>query len=1177
MNGDNHSPIQSLKNQAVSIIIAALIAIAIVFITLSEKNTRQTVYQEYQTYINSQVRAQANLLQNQLKKSRQQVNFLHSTPPIMGIFRATQHDGIDPYDGTPLSLWKERLNTIFVSYVENNPDIKQVRYIGIANQGKELVRVTRHDQKISIGTDNQLQHKNTELYFEKAKKLSPSEILITDITLNQEFGKVEYPYWFTYRVIKPVFNTNNELFGIVLINYDADKLITALWQNLADNLQLYLLNKHGYAISLPNNVHNYLFDTTESTNWASRFQQSDNLSEQQQTVANNDALLFATQNVSLNAPHIGSHLQLVITVDKTHLNTIVATRRNEISSIVLIATGILIAIILFYQSHIANKAKLTNTLKEFEAIVDSSKDAIFAIDHQGLVTKWNIAASEMLGYPAHYIIGNSIFDTFLASGYPHITKQTLSTLSHDKSTQHYFELKAKKHNGGLIDVAMTLSPINKSQSNNVQFAAIVRDISDQIAYANKIKKLNAELESKVQERTQQLADAHDKALAANKAKSEFVANMSHEIRTPMNGVFGMLALLKQETLTDRQQHYVELAESSVSSLTTLINDILDFSKMEAGKLDIENIEFDIVETISILATSLAIKAHEKGLELVLDLADMPALIVYGDPHRLKQIITNLIGNAIKFTDQGEIIIFAHIKQKMNSERIFECSISDTGVGISDAKINNIFSAFSQEDASITRKFGGTGLGLSITKKLCELMGGKISVESKKGQGTKFTFELPFTLVEETEANTINISGTQVILADNHPESLKATTRLLNKWGAQVVALNNIDQYAKYRSEQNAPDVDIIELKDFSSSIASMIKTKPAHKGIIATSYQYSNATSTQYSGLSQTQFNIIEVVKPITPLNLSRVFGKLNIKHQTKAKRISRQHVTHNALSGDTAIRLKPNLNTSERYKILVVEDNEINHAVVAGMLADYPFDLLLAYNGVEALEVLKNQKNAIAFILMDCQMPVMDGFTATTKIKSGVAGEQHRKTPVIALTAGAMTGDKDKCLMAGMVDYISKPIQPEIFKETIEHYLALFQQTPDLSTRPNVNNVNQPTEPLDAKLPSKAESIWDKKSALQGLMNNKSAFKRILDIFKSETPKLIKQLESAVLQKDQSTVEQVLLSLHNNAKTVGAYKLAQISQNQNFQTLDESAAKLTHLKLAATELLNEIDNVQLD
>ena len=631
--------------------------------------------------------------------------------------------------------------------------------------------------------------------------------------------------------------------------------------------------------------------------------------------------------------------------------------------------------------------------RRLSGVIEAANDAFVSMDTGGLVTCWNPQATALFGRSEPDALGRRLSELVVpeelrAAHEAGLARHVAGGEAHVVGSRT--EITALAGNGRVFPVELAIW----AHEDGSGYSAFVHDISDRIA-------AQAELEV-----------ARDEALAGSRLKSEFLANMSHEIRTPMNGVIGMSGLLLQTKLDTEQRDFAETVRSSAEALLAVLDDILDFSKIEAGKLDVESIDHDLRTVVEESTALLAARAQEKGLELtcMVDTAIPPVL--KGDPGRLRQVLLNLLGNAVKFTSTGEVGVQARVVDDDGQQVVVELEVRDTGIGMDPTSLERLFEAFSQADASTTRRYGGTGLGLAISRQLVELMGGTLTVTSTPGTGSTFTARLPFprSNSEAQAPRAVDLSGLRVLVVDDNATNRLVLDRLLVSWGCLPDAVDGAGPalerlvsaagagtpYDVVLLDLNMPDVDGYEL-------ANRATQDPRLAGL-----RLVMLTSSGQRGEAERAAEVGVVGYLTKPVRSAQLHGVLvTVLGRTPASTKDVVTTAHPSAAG---------------RRLLLAEDNPVNQKVAQLTLQRLGYAVDVVGDGARALAALAT--GSYDAVLMDCQMPLMDGFAATQELRSREAG--GRRTPVIALTASAMASDRERCLQAGMDDYLSKPLRSE-------------------------------------------------------------------------------------------------------------------------------------------------------
>jgi PAS domain S-box-containing protein len=713
----------------------------------------------------------------------------------------------------------------------------------------------------------------------------------------------------------------------------------------------------------------------------------------------------------------------------------------------------------------------------FSELFENASDIIYTHDLDGNLLSINRAGEEITGCKREEVSGTNIL-SYVAEADREKVRQAIRRKITGEARATNYEMVIESRDGHKTALEVSTQLIRRpGQPDQIQ--GIARDITRR-------KWAEAELQR-----------AKEAAEATSRAKSEFLANMSHEIRTPMNGILGMTDLVLSTPLTPEQQEYLEIVKSSADSLLTIINDILDFSKIEAGKLEFCTIEFNLRENLEDTIRGLALKAHEKGLELSCQVPiDIPSCLV-GDPGRLRQVIVNLVGNAVKFTEKGEVSVSVEVQDETTDSVSLHFMVMDTGIGIAADKKAVIFEAFTQADGSTTRKYGGTGLGLTITAQLVEMMGGRIWAESELGKGSTFHFIARFGIARaprprQAHARLSRLAGLRVLLVDDNATNRRILCEMLSSWGMLPTAVDNGTAALHALEEASLRgdpfrlallDASMPEIDGF--SVAHEIRRRPELAGgtvmMLTSAGQRGDAVRCRSLGISA------YLTKPIRNIELQEAICiALGNKEESRndAPLVTRYSVG----------RMRSGL------RVLVGEDNPVNQKVAEKILQRQGHFVWLASDGQQVLDTLG--AGEFDLVLLDVQMPVLDGFEAARQIREAEKST-GRHMPIIAMTAHAMKGDRERCLEAGMDSYVAKPIHSQELADAIEELFAAVG-----------------ADGMQQRAGSGFEPVMDATAAMAQVEGDKTLLNEITGLFINDCPRMLAEIKDAVERNDARALE---------------------------------------------------------
>ena len=993
-------------------------------------------------------------LANDLDAPLRHLSILTGEAPIARAINNPTHEN--------LVLMAENFSTLML----RNPYYDQVRWID--QDGMEKVRINMTSMGPALVPAATLQSKKARPYFTDTLALPRGQMLVSPMDLNIENGRIEIPHKPTVRLSVSVATADGKPSGILIINV----LMAPLLDRFSSQVErganrAMLVNGEGY----------WLYSTNSADEWAFMFKREETLARRNPnvwkaiteqaagTLVEDGIWSWQRVDVNANTGRYGLHQQSPWTVvlylpEKRML----VDRYGILLRLCLFVGLILLALALLSwqlasnrrrreaavherfraeaelsasEERVADLLRHQETRSILASIVASSEDAIIGTGLDDIINSWNPAAEKLFGYLAREVLNQSAY--ILVPPERNDEARRITDQLMEGKTVANFETVRWHKDGRLLDISVTVSPILDGEKKIVGISYIARDITKHKRLEKELSQYREHLEGLVEQQTRTLRDTNrnlelalTKSESATRAKSSFLSNMSHEIRTPMNAVLGLTYLLEKTSLQADQRDLVRKIIVAGHSLLGIINDILDVSKIEAGRLEVEHVPFRLSTVLENVVNVTAPNIGDKDVELVVGFNDVGIEHLYGDALRLEQILTNLTSNAIKFTAQGEISIHVSIVSEVGDKVMLRFAVTDSGIGIPPERQQDIFQAFTQEDTSTTRRYGGTGLGLTICRHLVQLMNGEIGVTSEPGKGSQFWFMLPFQAIPQAAVQLPADGPLCVLVADDNATARAMLSDTIKSMGWQVDVVD---------SGQDAVSKTMTRLRHNLSYDIYLLDWKMPGMDGLAAARAIREASSPQGQPpivimvtahardevLNAPDAELVDAVitKPVTPSTLYNTIIHV------------RQHRSEVKVRGNNETTAPTSAARDDRItgiRVLVVDDSEINREVAKRILEADGAQVFAAADGKEAVDWLRERPQGVDMVLMDIQMPVMDGYTATHEIRESL---QLRDLPVIALTAGAFKAQQEAAMAAGMNGFLSKPYNVEQIISVVRQHIV--------------------------------------------------------------------------------------------------------------------------------------------
>lgn len=1068
---------------------------------------------ESSTDVVSNVRA----IERSLAGSVRNVMYLASDPELIAVS-----------EKPPTVQNLKKLASSYIRFSLEHPTFFKIRWID--DQGMELLVIRNIGGRVDNVEHDELENKQDRYYFKESINLKPGEVYVSPMDLDIKHGKIIQPYLPVVRISTPVLDAKRRTHGVLVITLNAKDLLSRVNSNEGHSrLEAMLLNKDGYWLKGDKPEEEWGFMFNRPATLAARYPATWNrITASERGQFEDDEGLWSFETVyplrsgKNKLSESAAPIRTKNNVDEYYWKVVSHASHDQILTInsgilratVIESIALLLVLLLgswyfakMRMSQLKAQSDLDAAEREHEsqmamrdvearryAILDTVADGIITFDEAGVIEEYAANAERVFGFTADEVVGKNISMLIPVDACHGLMKKQPWYLSSSRdvlSSDSAQDIEGRRKDGSAFPLELAVSEMLLGDRR--YYTCMVRNIS-----------------RRVRAQSELIAAKHE-ADAANKAKSEFLANMSHEIRTPMNSIIGFTHLCLQTELGAAQRDYLEKVYFSANSLLAIINDTLDYSKIESGKLEIEQVPFNLSDVLSNVAFNISLRAEEKHLELLIDNGiEIPQVLV-GDALRLGQVLSNLASNAVKFTEAGEVEIKVEAERLELGQVMLRFSVSDTGIGMSDEQIGKLFQSFSQADPSTTRKYGGTGLGLVISKRLVELMGGRISVESQPGKGSIFSFELSLSYLPDIIPTFAPYGGLNVLLMVGNDSARRLMKAYFVSLGAEVLAVSGSDEgiaAIRHADETDHP-FDIVAMDSNTQGMSGLVEVVRQIKIELplrqrpAVIYFSGHTYSENLPASEGSKLMDAIISKPVTAFSLLDAI---------KARDSGR-----NAASSSEHGASAPDLSG---LHVLLVEDNQLNQLLAKTLLSRAGVRVSIACNGIEAIKSVRLAQ--FDAVLMDIQMPEMDGIEATRNIREEFT---LAELPIIAMTANVMRGDRERYISAGMNDYISKPI----------HYEALYDiliRCTHRAAQPINQGMEATVRPVETML------VFDPEQAI-ARVGRKDDYLGMLGKFIPSYGQAVQSIRGAIEAEDWRLADRCAHTLKGAAATIGASLLS--------------------------------------